>query len=32
LEHTYFLPVTAMVTPEKSPLRILESIAGAHLA
>jgi hypothetical protein len=32
LEHTYFLPVTAMVTPEKSPLRILESIAGARLA
>jgi hypothetical protein len=32
LEHTYFVPVSAMVTPEKSPLRILESIARAKLA
>jgi hypothetical protein len=32
LEHTYFVPVTAMVTPEKSPLRILESIARTPLA
>jgi 3-deoxy-D-manno-oct-2-ulosonic acid (Kdo) hydroxylase len=32
LEHTFFVPVTSMVMPEKSPLRILEAMAGAHLA
>ncbi len=32
LEHTYFVPVSAMVTPENSPLRILESIARSPLA
>ncbi len=32
LEHTFFLPVPAMVMPEMSPLRILESIARTALA
>jgi hypothetical protein len=32
LEHTFFVPVSAMVMPEMSPLRILESIARAALA
>ncbi|HKD67913.1 MAG TPA: Kdo hydroxylase family protein [Candidatus Binataceae bacterium] len=32
LEQTFFVPIRLMLTPEKSPLRILESIAGAVLA
>jgi 3-deoxy-D-manno-oct-2-ulosonic acid (Kdo) hydroxylase len=32
LEHTFFVPISSMVTPEKSPLRILEAMAGARLA
>jgi hypothetical protein len=32
LEQTFFVPVDSMVTPEKSPLRILESMAGTALA
>ena len=32
LEQTFFVPVGAMVAPAKSPLRILESIAGVAMA
>lgn len=32
LEQTFFVPVEAMVAPQKSPLRILESMAGAPMA
>ncbi len=32
LEQTFFVPVGAMVAPEKSPLRIIESIAGVPMA
>jgi hypothetical protein len=32
LEQTFFVPVDAMVAPERSPLRILESIAGVSMA
>jgi hypothetical protein len=32
LEQTFFVPVDAMVAPQKSPLRILESIAGVAMA
>jgi hypothetical protein len=31
LEQTFFLPVTAMLSSSKSPLRILESLAGSSL-
>jgi len=31
LEQTFFLPVGAMLCPRKSPLRILEAIAGSSL-
>ncbi len=31
LEQTFFVPVDSMIAPELSPLRILESIAGASL-
>ncbi len=31
LEQTFFVPVDSMIAPELSPLRILESIAGAAL-
>jgi hypothetical protein len=31
LEQTFHLPVDAMVTPELSPLRVLESLAGRRL-
>jgi len=32
LEQTFIIPVRALVTPDKSPLRILEKIAGKPLA
>jgi hypothetical protein len=32
LEQTFFLPVASTLAPQRSPLRILESIAGAALA
>jgi hypothetical protein len=32
LEQTFIIPVRALVTPEKSPLRILEKLAGKPLA
>ncbi|MGI8967127.1 MAG: Kdo hydroxylase family protein [Limisphaerales bacterium] len=32
LEQTFIVPISAMVTPEKSPLRILEKMAGRPLA
>jgi hypothetical protein len=32
LEQTFIIPVNALVRPEKSPLRVLESIAGRPLA
>jgi 3-deoxy-D-manno-oct-2-ulosonic acid (Kdo) hydroxylase len=32
LEQTFHLPVTAMAHPERSPLRVLESLAGRALA
>jgi hypothetical protein len=31
LEQTFFVPIDSLLIPEKSPLRILESIAGAPL-
>jgi hypothetical protein len=31
LEQTYIVPIDAMLLPEKSPLRVLESIAGHPL-
>jgi hypothetical protein len=31
LEQTFFVPVTSLIAPHKSPLRILESLAGASL-
>jgi hypothetical protein len=31
LEQTFIIPLRAMLTPEKSPLRILEKLAGAKL-
>ncbi len=32
LEQTFFVPVSSMIQPDKSPLRILEAMAGAPLA
>ena len=32
LEQTFFVPVSSMVQPDKSPLRILETMAGLPLA
>lgn len=32
LEQTFIIPVRALVTPEKSPIRVLEKIAGRTLA
>ncbi len=32
LEQTFFVPVSSMVQPDKSPLRILETMAGSPLA
>ncbi|HWD19735.1 MAG TPA: Kdo hydroxylase family protein [Verrucomicrobiae bacterium] len=32
LEQTFIIPVQALVTPERAPIRILEKIAGARLA
>lgn len=32
LEQTVIVPISAMVTPEKSPLRVLESLAGRSLS
>jgi hypothetical protein len=32
LEQTFIIPVRALVTPENSPLRILEKMAGQPLA
>ena len=32
LEQTFIIPVRALVTPEKSPIRVLEKIAGRPLA
>ena len=31
LEQTFIIPIRAMVTPEKSPLRVLEKLAGRKL-
>ena len=31
LEQTFIIPLNAMVTPEKSPLRVLEAMCGARL-
>jgi hypothetical protein len=32
LEQTFIIPLKALVTPEKSPIRILEKMAGRPLA
>jgi hypothetical protein len=32
LEQTFIIPIEAMVTPQKSPLRVLESLCGQKLA
>ncbi len=32
LEQTFIIPVRALVTPERSPIRILEKMAGRPLA
>ncbi|MBV9390842.1 MAG: Kdo hydroxylase family protein [Verrucomicrobia bacterium] len=32
LEQTFIVPISAMVSPEKSPLRVLEKIAGQRLS
>jgi hypothetical protein len=32
LEQTFIIPLSALVTPDKAPIRILEKIAGAPLA
>jgi hypothetical protein len=32
LEQTFIIPVRALVTPEKSPIRVLEKMAGRPLA
>jgi hypothetical protein len=32
LEQTFIIPLNALVTPEKSPIRILEKMAGRPLA